>query len=80
MLVGEVLDLVRSLKAAGSTIVMATHEMSFARSVADRVVFIHAGQVLEQGPPEQIFDAPRHEATREFLARVVPATRENGSA
>lgn len=71
MLVGEVLDLVRSLKTAGSTILMATHEMSFARSVADRVVFIHAGQVLEQGSPEQIFDAPRNEATREFLARVM---------
>lgn len=71
MLVGEVLDLVRSLKQAGSTILMATHEMSFARSVADRVVFIHHGQVLEQGTPEQIFDAPRKEATQEFLARVM---------
>ena len=71
MLVGEVLDLVRSLKDAGSTILMATHEMSFARSVADRVVFIHQGQVLEQGTPQQIFDAPREEATREFLARVM---------
>lgn len=71
MLVGEVLDLVRSLKQAGSTILMATHEMSFARSVADRVAFIHAGQVLEQGTPEQIFDAPREAATREFLARVM---------
>lgn len=71
MLVGEVLDLVRSLKQAGSTILMATHEMSFARSVADRVVFIHQGQVLEQGSPEQIFDAPRQAATREFLARVM---------
>lgn len=71
MLVGEVLDLVRSLKEAGSTILMATHEMSFARSVADRVVFIHHGQVLEQGTPEQIFDAPRKEATQEFLARVM---------
>lgn len=71
MLVGEVLDLVRSLKDAGSTIVMATHEMSFARSVADRVVFLHHGQVLEQGPPEHIFDAPREPATQEFLARVM---------
>lgn len=71
MLVGEVLDLVRSLKEAGSTIMMATHEMSFARSVADRVVFIHQGQVLEQGTPEQIFEAPREVATREFLARIM---------
>ncbi len=71
MLVGEVLDLVRSLKDAGSTIVMATHEMSFARSVADRVVFIHAGKIIEQGTPEQIFDSPRAHATQEFLARVM---------
>ncbi|MDN4474114.1 amino acid ABC transporter ATP-binding protein [Demequina zhanjiangensis] len=70
MLVGEVLDLVRSLKEQGSTILMATHEMSFARSVADRVVFMHQGRILEQGSPEQLFGAPREDATKEFLARV----------
>ncbi|WP_062203578.1 amino acid ABC transporter ATP-binding protein [Demequina salsinemoris] len=70
MLVGEVLDLVRSLKDQGSTILMATHEMSFARSVADRVVFMHQGRILEQGPPEEIFGSPREAATQEFLARV----------
>lgn len=69
-LVGEVLDLVRELKARGTTILMATHEMSFAREVADRVVFLKDGVLVEQGPPEQLFDAPRHPATAEFLARV----------
>ncbi|WP_084105955.1 amino acid ABC transporter ATP-binding protein [Demequina sp. NBRC 110056] len=71
MLVGEVLDLVRSLKDGGSTILMATHEMHFARSVADRVVFMHQGRILEEGPPEQIFGAPREAATQEFLARIM---------
>jgi ABC-type polar amino acid transport system ATPase subunit len=69
-LVGDVLDLVRELKSDGTTIVMATHEMAFAREVADRVLFLDAGVVLEQGPPAQLFGAPRHARTREFLARV----------
>lgn len=69
-LVGEVLDLVRELKHQGATIVMATHEMSFAREVADRIVFLEHGVVVEQGPPSQVFDAPQQEATAEFLARV----------
>lgn len=69
-LVGEVLDLVRELKTSGSTIMMATHEMSFARRVADRVVFLKDGRIIESGPPEQIFDAPQREETREFLARL----------
>ena len=69
-LVGEVLDLVRELKGRGTTILMATHEMSFARDVADRVVFLKDGVLVEQGPPQQIFDAPQHPATAEFLARV----------
>ena len=68
-LVGEVLDLVRELAAEGTTIVMATHEMAFARDVADRVVFLDAGVVLEQGPPAQLFSSPREERTRAFLAR-----------
>lgn len=69
-LVGEVLDLVGELKGSGSTIVMATHEMSFARKVADRVVFLSQGKLIESGPPEQIFDNPQHPETKEFLSRV----------
>ncbi|MFH8250597.1 amino acid ABC transporter ATP-binding protein [Microbacterium sp. B2969] len=68
-LVGEVLDLVRSLADDGMTIVMATHEMAFARDVADRVVFLDAGRILEQGAPAEVFGAPREERTRAFLAR-----------
>ncbi|RRD60653.1 amino acid ABC transporter ATP-binding protein [Leucobacter sp. OH1287] len=69
-LVGEVLDLVRELKSQGITIVMATHEMGFARQVADRIVYLKDGKVVEQGPPEQLFDNPQHPATREFLVRI----------
>jgi ABC-type polar amino acid transport system ATPase subunit len=70
-LVTEVLDLVRQLKAEGTTIVMATHEMAFARDVADRVVFLDAGVIAEQGTPVQVFGAPREPRTREFLARFL---------
>jgi ABC-type polar amino acid transport system ATPase subunit len=69
-LVGEVLDLVAELRQNGSTILMATHEMSFARKVADTVVFLKGGVIVEQGPPQQIFDNPHHPDTREFLSRV----------
>ncbi|MBC9944976.1 amino acid ABC transporter ATP-binding protein [Leucobacter sp. cx-328] len=69
-LVGEVLDLVGELKQSGSTIVMATHEMSFARKVADRVVFLSKGRLIESGTPEQIFENPQHPETKEFLSRV----------
>lgn len=69
-LVGEVLDLVSELKATGSTIVMATHEMSFARRVADRVVYLKDGVIIESGTPEQIFEHPTRPETREFLARL----------
>jgi polar amino acid transport system ATP-binding protein len=69
-LVGEVLDLVADLKTNGSTILMATHEMSFARRVADTVVFLKDGVLVEQGTPEQIFDSPRHPDTIAFLSRV----------
>ncbi len=69
-LVGEVLDLVRELKGSGSTIVMATHEMSFARRVADRVVYLKDGVIVESGPPEQIFGNPSQPETREFLRRL----------
>lgn len=68
-LVAEVLDLVRALGDAGTTIVMATHEMAFARDVADRVVFLDQGVVAEQGPPAQLFGAPREARTAQFLAR-----------
>jgi polar amino acid transport system ATP-binding protein len=70
-LVTEVLDLVRELKSEGTTIVMATHEMAFARDVADRVVFLDAGVIAEQGTPAQVFGAPREPRTREFLARFL---------
>ncbi len=70
-LVGEVLDVVRELKDAGATILMATHEMAFARSAADQVVFLKDGVLIEQGPPEQIFDAPERPETAEFLSRVL---------
>lgn len=68
-LVGEVLALVRSLADRGTTIVMATHEMAFARDVADRVVFLDAGRIIEDAPARQFFEAPREERTREFLTR-----------
>jgi ABC-type polar amino acid transport system ATPase subunit len=69
-LVGEVLDLVADLKAGGSTILMATHEMQFARKVADTIVFLKDGVLIEQGTPEQIFDHPTRAETREYLART----------
>jgi polar amino acid transport system ATP-binding protein len=74
-LVAEVLNLVRSLTEVGMTMIIATHEMSFAREVADRVCFLDAGVILEEGPPAQIFSTPREERTREFLARVIEAGR-----
>ncbi|MBM9465200.1 amino acid ABC transporter ATP-binding protein [Aeromicrobium sp. YIM 150415] len=73
MLVGDVLDVVKDLAADGHTIVMATHEMSFARESADRIVFLADGRIVEEGTPEQIFTAPREARTREFLARHLPA-------
>ena len=69
LLVGDVLELVRELAAEGTTILMATHEMAFARDVAHRVVFLDGGVIVEQGPPAQFFTAPREARTREFLAR-----------
>ncbi|HEY5031847.1 MAG TPA: amino acid ABC transporter ATP-binding protein [Actinomycetes bacterium] len=69
-LVGEVLDVIRGLKAAGMTIVMATHEMAFAREISDRICFLDAGVVCEIGPPDQLFGAPVEERTRQFLERV----------
>jgi len=74
-LVAEVLDVIRELAAAGMTMLIATHEMGFARDIATRVCFLDDGVIAEQGPPEQIFGNPRHERTRQFLARIVAAGR-----
>jgi len=74
-LVAEVLDVIRELAAGGMTMVIATHEMGFARDVANRVCFLDAGQILEQGTPAEIFTAPREERTRQFLQRIVDAGR-----
>jgi len=72
-LVGEVLEIVRAEASAGMTMVIATHEMAFARDVATSVCFLDKGRILEQGPPAQIFSDPREERTRQFLRRVLPA-------
>ena len=74
-LIGEVLALVRTLADEGMTMIIATHEMSFAREVADRVCFLDAGVILEDGPPRQIFSSPREARTREFLQRVIESGR-----
>ena len=69
-LVGEVLDLLRDLSAEGMTMVLNTHEMGFARQVADTVCHLSGGVIVEQGPPAQVIDDPRHERTRQFLSRL----------
>jgi polar amino acid transport system ATP-binding protein len=74
-LVAEVLNVVRELAAEGLTMVIATHEMGFARDIAHRVLFLDGGAILEEGPPDQIFTAPREPRTREFLQRIVEAGR-----
>jgi polar amino acid transport system ATP-binding protein len=73
-LVGEVLTIVRELAEQGTTMILATHEMAFARDVATSVCFLDQGRILEQGPPSEIFSRPREERTRRFLARVLPTT------
>jgi polar amino acid transport system ATP-binding protein len=70
-LVGEVLDVIRELAGLGTTLVIVTHEIGFAREVSDRVVFIDRGAVLEQGTPAEVLERPRHPRTREFLATVL---------
>ncbi|WP_305875453.1 amino acid ABC transporter ATP-binding protein [Kutzneria sp. CA-103260] len=70
-LVGEVLDVLRDLARSGTTMIVVTHEIGFAREVADTVVFIDDGQVVEQGPPAQVLDNPTHERTRSFLSKVL---------
>jgi polar amino acid transport system ATP-binding protein len=74
-LIGEVLELVRELADSGMTMIVATHEMSFAREVANKICFLDAGVIHEEGTPEEILSSPRKERTREFLARVLEAGR-----
>ena len=74
-LVAEVLEVIRELAAGGMTMIIATHEMSFARDMADRVCFLDAGRILEEGPPEEIFTSPREERTQQFLQRIIEAKR-----
>lgn len=70
-MVGEVLEVMKELATEGMTMVVVTHEMGFAREVADRVLFMADGKIVEEGSPEQIFTAPEQERTREFLAKVL---------
>ncbi len=70
-LVGEVLDVLRDLRRQGMTMVLATHEMGFARELADKVCFLDDGRILEQGPPDTLFKAPQKERTKAFLSRVL---------
>jgi len=74
-LVAEVLNVIRELAAGGMTMLIATHEMGFARDIASRVVFLDGGRILEQGPPRQIFSEPREARTRQFLTRIIEAGR-----
>ena len=74
-LVGEVLGIVRELAAGGMTMLLATHEMAFAREVSTKVCFLHEGLIHEEGPPEQIFGDPKEERTRAFVQRVIDAGR-----
>jgi polar amino acid transport system ATP-binding protein len=74
-LVAEVLDVIRELASGGMTMLIATHEMSFARDIANQVCFLDQGRILEQGSPEQIFVEPRERRTRQFLERIVEAGR-----
>ena len=73
-LVGDVLDVMKSLAKEGMTMIVVTHEMGFARDVADRVIFMADGYVVEEGRPDAIFTAPRERRTQSFLSRVLPAT------
>jgi polar amino acid transport system ATP-binding protein len=70
-----VLNVIRELAAGGMTMLIATHEMGFAREIANRVCFLDGGVILEQGPPEQIFSEPQEPRTRQFLQRIVEAGR-----
>ena len=74
-LIGEVLDIVRELAGQGMTMLIATHEMGFARDIASRVVFLDDGRIAEEGPPERIFSDPQNPRTRQFLDRIIAAGR-----
>ena len=74
-LVAEVLEVIRELAAGGMTMLIATHEMGFARDIADRICFLDAGVILEQGPPEQILSEPQEPRTQQFLQRIIEAGR-----
>jgi polar amino acid transport system ATP-binding protein len=74
-LVGEVLGVIRELAESGMTMVIATHEMAFAREIANRVCFLDAGVMLEKGPPDEIFSAPKNKRTQQFLQRIIEARR-----
>jgi polar amino acid transport system ATP-binding protein len=80
VLVAEVLDVIRELAESGMTMIIATHEMGFAADIADRVCFLDQGQILEQGPPSQLFGDPREPRTRQFLDRVIKSGRMGGTA
>jgi polar amino acid transport system ATP-binding protein len=75
VLVGEVLSVIRDMRDLGMTMVLATHEMGFAKEIADTVCFLQDGRILEQGPPEQMFTAPQHPETQDFLERVIASGR-----
>ncbi|MBK1875009.1 amino acid ABC transporter ATP-binding protein [Marinobacter sp. 1-3A] len=70
-MIGEVLDVMRELAKEGMTMMVVTHEMGFAREVADRVIYIHEGQIVEEGKPDDVFDNPQNERTQAFLSRVL---------
>ena len=70
-MIGEVLDVMVTLAAEGITMICVTHEMGFARRVADRVIFMDRGEIVEMAPPEEFFGAPKNERSRQFLAQVV---------
>ncbi len=79
-LVAEVLDVIRELAESGMTMIIATHEMGFASDIADRICFLDQGQILEEGPPSQLFGSPREPRTRQFLERVIQSGRMGGHA
>jgi general L-amino acid transport system ATP-binding protein len=70
-MINEVLEVMRELAGTGMTMLVVTHEMGFARAVANRMVFFDHGQIVEQGPPSQIFEAPEHERTKQFLSQIL---------
>ena len=79
-LVAEVLDVIRELAESGMTMIIATHEMGFAGDIADRICFLDQGQILEEGPPSQLFGDPSEPRTRQFLERVIQSGRMGGQA